>query len=375
MRGLLADYVQGVKEYIPVGQKKSLWEQFFTGTQHQYQTIAQQAQDVYSYDISEAYANYKKQQLQLQTNQRLGEGFKQEIGGELQSAYQSAYSDIKTQEATALTDISQQYQTAIEKGEEQFSQLGELARLTDIAIQEYATQGETPIEAMSDMYKSTTDEYGVETKTLTDAGRLFYWETLNRADMNFQDWLLSEDSTSTLNLKDRQKIAEALGSENRGLILEAAGGIGSWNESIAEETKSRVYEQNVKKSLEETKFDYPELTSEQKTTIYENRNRNKEVISSYGGHNKIDKYLKKGDISGVRLYGGKSKTFTDDNDIAWKTIKDSEKEFSVNKSEYDSYRKGDIIEKDGKYYLILEKDKYEFLGTKRKIKWVEITRE
>lgn len=370
MRGLLADYVQGVKEYIPVGQKKSLWEQFFTGTQQQYQTIAQQAQDVYAYDISEAYANYKKQQLQLQTNQRLGEGFKQEIGGELQSAYQSAYSDIKTQEATALTDISQQYQTAIEKGEEQFSQLGELARLTDIAIQEYGSG----VSSLGDIYDTTTDEYGVETKTLTDAGRLWYYDALNRSDSNFQDWLLSEDSTSTLDLKDRQKIAEALGGENRGLILESVGGIGSWNKNIAEETRSRVYEQNVKKSLEETKFDYPELTGEQKTTIYENRNRNKEVISSYSGHNKIDKYLKKGDVSGVRLYGGKSKTFTDDNNIEWKTIKDSEKEFSVNKSEYDSYRKGDIIEKDGKYYLILEKDKYEFLGTKRKIKWVEITR-
>ena len=87
--------------------------------QQAYQGLTQQAQDVASYDISQAYANYKQQQLQLQMNEQLGAGFQQQAGQQLQSAYGSAYAGIKTQEAETLGKIASQEASVITAGEKE----------------------------------------------------------------------------------------------------------------------------------------------------------------------------------------------------------------------------------------------------------------
>ena len=66
-----SDFAQLTKEYVLPNQKISLWDQFLTGQQTYYQGLGQQAQDVYAYDISQAYSNYKKQQLQYQMSEQL----------------------------------------------------------------------------------------------------------------------------------------------------------------------------------------------------------------------------------------------------------------------------------------------------------------
>ena len=240
MIGTLTDYTQSVKEYVPVGKKKSLWEEFFTGTTSQYQTLTQQTQDVYAYDISSAYANYKQQQLQLQMNQQLGEGFKQQLSTQLQSQYGSAFSDIKSQEASALSKVNTEYLKDIAEGEEEFAKIGKQIKQLDKLVQEYEATKTTKTAPLGDIYDTTEDKYGVETKTLTEAGRLWYYKAM---DENFQDWLLSDTNPSDISAEDREAIVEQLRGENAMLFKEAVGGIGSWDDIKAQEIENKLTEE------------------------------------------------------------------------------------------------------------------------------------
>ena len=207
MVGLTSDYTELVKEYRPQGQKQSLWESFLTGTQQTYQGLMQQAQDVASYDISQAYANYKQQQLQLQMNEQLGAGFQQQAGQQLQSAYGSAYADIRTQEAETLGQLATQEVSAISAGEKEFSQIGSNIKTLDKHIQDYAKALGRP--APEDAYKITTQD-GLTTKELTEAGQVWYSDILN-AQLDgkyFDEWLLSGNLTDA-ELAKREALIES----------------------------------------------------------------------------------------------------------------------------------------------------------------------
>lgn len=324
MIGTLKDYTESLKQHIPEGQKISLWEQFLTGTSQQYQTLTQQAQDVYAYDISQAYANYKQQQLQLQMNQQLGEGFKQQVGSQLQSQYSSAFSDIKTQEATALGKIGEQYTADVLEGQKQFEQLGKQAQTLDKLFQEYANAGQSSIKPTGDVYLTETDEFGRETRTLTDAGRLWYYDVFNRPDLNFQDWLLSENSLSTIDLEDRQAIADALSGENRQLLLETVAGIGKWNKNIAEETRTR---------------------------LSHNMDEKRQNIKHYAGSAEgYDMHARKQEFTNVETGEKYTSQIDLDSTLSKQIIKNTpnlEKDLKSKKLET-----GDIIELDGKKYVI-----------------------
>ena len=62
-----------------------------------------------NYDISQAYANYKKQQLNLLQSQRLGTGFKENVSSILKSNYGNLFRGIKKEEAQNLADLEQAY--------------------------------------------------------------------------------------------------------------------------------------------------------------------------------------------------------------------------------------------------------------------------
>jgi hypothetical protein len=74
-----------------------------TTAQTQYTTEAQTAAERASYDISGAYANYLKQQRNIAAQGRLESGYKEEVGDVLQQQYQTAYSQAKATQASALT--------------------------------------------------------------------------------------------------------------------------------------------------------------------------------------------------------------------------------------------------------------------------------
>lgn len=253
MVGLTSDYTELVKEYRPQGQKQSLWESFLTGTQQTYQGLMQQAQDVVSYDISQAYANYKQQQLQLQINEQLGAGFQQQAGQQLQSAYGSAYTDIRTQEAETLGKIAKEQASAIETGEKEFSQIGSNIKTLDRYIQDYAAALGRP--APEDAYKITTQD-GLTTKELTEAGQVWYSDILNATldGKHFDEWLLSGDLTDT-ELAKREALIESYRSAPDLFKRSIAGLTSEFN---VEEARQRV---NLKRGKQQAPKVAEQLTN------------------------------------------------------------------------------------------------------------------
>lgn len=193
-----SDFAQLTKEYVLPNQKISLWDQFLTGQQTYYQGLGQQAQDVYAYDISQAYSNYKKQQLQYQMSEQLGSGFKEQISSELLADYESAYGDIKAKETSALSDIDQAYQKALAEGEAQFAQYGEYAKQLETYLLDYARENtnmfDYDVTRDDVLYKQTgVDEYGNITYETTDYYSDMIDKILHGAGSGFEDYLKIND--------------------------------------------------------------------------------------------------------------------------------------------------------------------------------------
>lgn len=204
------DYLQLGKEYVLPNQQKSLWEQFLTGTQQQYQGLAQQTQAASSYDISSAYANYKQQQLQLMMNNQLGAGFKEQLNSELTNQYQTEYSQLKTQEYSALASLAKQQATAINKAESEIAKKGAFAKNLEVAIYDFAAENKDVLgydlsnteniyksvdEGGLGFYKVDKDEEGNVTYELTDYGKDFYDKILHSPSiaLKFQQYLKDEE--------------------------------------------------------------------------------------------------------------------------------------------------------------------------------------
>lgn len=106
-------YEQDLYESTKTQDKIKLYEDLLTSNlgaaQTSYTASAQQAASQASYDISGAYANYLKQQKSLQTQAGLEAGYKEEITGELKSAYGGAYQQAKTTEAATVASAQSQY--------------------------------------------------------------------------------------------------------------------------------------------------------------------------------------------------------------------------------------------------------------------------
>ena len=362
-----SDYTALAKEYKLPNQKVSLWDQFLTGQQSYYQGVAQQVSDVASYDISQAYANYKQQQLQLQMANQLGTGFKEQVGSQLQSQYGEAFQDVKTQEASALADVQSQYATAVEKGEQQFTQLGKMLKTYDTLIKEYAE--ELQMNAPENATKTTVDKYGVTTTELTDYGRLWYSDVLGATTnegLNFDQWLFSEASSSDLSVEDREAFWDAY-RQNPALFREQVAGLTS--DFDAAETRTRLAteeKQTAWNAIKNTSVvpdalveihgtEFTNITPEQARQIQSNIDRNESYVStmntSNGKNGDVveDEYGNKWRLSGHNLVGEKARSLGKDLGIL------DDKGYVVDSNKY---KTGDVIYVDGDYYVIqIEKSK------------------
>lgn len=342
-----SDYAQLAKEYTFPNQKQSLWEQFFTGVEQTYGGLTQQAQETASYDISQAYANYKQQQLQLQMNEQLGAGFQQQTGQQLQSAYGSAYTDIRTQEATDLANIEAKKLSTIEKGEEQFAELGKQLRTYDKLISEYAELA--GISRPANATITTRDEYGVTTEELTDYGRLWYSDVLNAvsSEGTFDKWLLNEMSSSKVDYEDRVAFWEAY-RQNPELFRQQVAGIGA--DFDAEATRTRLAEEehataltNIHSTLNEelknvwSDASLANLTTEQLIGLKSDFERNPNLVSSASA----------AAVKDAKGFFG-NEPFRDNYGRLW----DMTNRSNVINNAGGRYRVGDIIRIDGKYAVV-----------------------
>ena len=304
--GTTSDYTKLGKEYALQSQDKTLWEQFFTGLTEKYDTLGEQTtaayeagveqtKQAYSYDISKAYANYKKQQLSLQMNQQLGEGFKQQVGSDLFNAYEETYSGLRREEASDISTLGGEYESAVLKlgeayskeyaeGEKEFTKLGSQLRNYDKLIREFGTH--VGKEMPTNAYKTTTDpETGENIFELTDEGRLWYHDVLNATTsdaLTFDDWLLSEEfGSEDVSYEDRVALWETYG-KNPDLFRRQVAGFTS--DFDAEKTKTRLEEE--KRAVEEAavKAEYQTKAAE-----LENSFKNVDNMVKYTGVGRSDK--------------------------------------------------------------------------------------
>lgn len=373
----VSDYTQIAKEYVLPNQKQSLWEQFLTGTQSYFEQAGQQVQDVYSYDISQAYANYKKQQLQLQMNEQLGAGFQQQVGSQLQTGYGSAFQDIKTEEASALADVQEQYQAAYEEGESRFTQFGETGKQLEQAIYEFAAtdKGLADIYGTNfsyenalkqrragglQFYEQTKDASGNITTQLTEYGKDFYNKVLHGTENRFVEFLQGSDEYEGL---------YDLYMENPDLYNYMVGGLeyGTREYDTTRMTKlsaqeaAQTYENIMKTNADLTSLErvygknFSGLTGEQSFELERNINRTSDYVATISSNVK----------------GSKGKIITDTLGNEWKTVGDYMKtgglsndygakvlgkRLGIIDSDGDivksKYKDNDVIYYDGKYYFL-----------------------
>ena len=346
MVGSLQDYIALGKEFVPANKKQSLWDQFFTGVSSSYQNLSQQAQDVSSYDISQAYSNYKQQQLQLKMNEQLGAGFKEETGAQLESDYATAYKNLKTEEATNLYEIETQKKAAIAEKEKEFSELGKQLQTYDKLISEYAKLvGMTmPKNAVT----TKRDEYGVTTQELTDYGRLWYDAVLNAKSEKygtFDEWVLSEDSLSAIDYEDRIALWDAYKSDPELFRQQVAGLSKDFDRAaVTKKVEQEEYDAAKTKFLSVVNTDYwsdnrlGDLSTKQLTQLTTDMNRSSNIISTA---------TKKSTTNAIADSESKSQLFYDEYGNAWKTKRGDS---TVIKNS--NYKVGDIIQINGKYAVV-----------------------
>lgn len=264
------DFTDWYKNYVAEGESVSLWEQALTGLQSAYQPQISAVQQTTSYDISQAYANYKKSQLNLMQSQQLGTGLKEQLTSGLGEKYQSAYQQAKTTEAQQLSSLASSYAEDVASIEEQFTQFGETASQLQKALFEYASSGAgetTPSNINYDFNRAfiPESEGGLELYQqtedgiyrLTKKGEEFYDKLLNqyittydkttgeRVTTGFGDWLLEN--------KEYSDLGKAY-AENPALYAEAFGGKNVSDLEVAKEEQS-LYKANEAESVFAKKYE------------------------------------------------------------------------------------------------------------------------
>ena len=378
------DYAKLIKGYKAPNQQKSLWEQFLTGTQQQYQSAAQQAQAATSYDISGAYANYKQQQLQLMMNNQLGAGFKEQVGSGLRQQYETAYDKFKAQESSALATIVEQQAATLNKAETEIAKKGAFAKKFETAVYDFAqlnkdllgydlSNSENIYKSVEEgglgFYKTTKNDKGEVTYELTDYGKDFYDKVLHSplTSMKFKEYLEEEGL-----YEDYISNADFYNSIIGGLEY----GDRDYSEderltSLRAEERKTAYEEIKTHTTNTESLDkiygtgLENLSAEESRKILENVKRTNDYVGTLnntsGTSDKVvkDIYDNKWTFVGSNQYydakhagltGGK---FNDAKKLGQK-LGIVDKKGSVVQSKY---RKGDVITKDGRYYVITEINK------------------
>lgn len=166
--------------------------------QHQTNSLMRQTR----YDISNAYANYKKSQLNLMQQNMLGSGFKDYYGSQLKSAFDQAVSDYKFNESEQLNYLSKQYEKSL-FGEEQ-----SLLKTTKSLDKSY----ESALESLAKDQEKTKKE--IEKQLEEDSKKYAQIEGIIRemigindsnADKYYETITDVEKGTKTIKLKDLGK--------------------------------------------------------------------------------------------------------------------------------------------------------------------------
>lgn len=250
-----------------------MWEQALTGLQEAYKPQITQIQEAANYDISQAYANYKKSQMSLLQNKYIGSGLREKFSKDLESAYGASYLQSKAKEAQSLYETQSAFGKDVAALESQFAEYGEKLAALDKAIYE---------KAGLDINKArlTKEEGGLghyETRNggvyLTAEGTSFYDQMLSEitsggenATQSLDDYLIAQgyDDLYQFYATDPEKIRTLLGGKE---VADAAYTSDEKSRIGAAEAK-RKYEKYLGKNITDKTFDSYQEEERYYTTQY-----------------------------------------------------------------------------------------------------------
>ncbi len=219
----------------------SSWKEYLEGLTKQQTSDIETATQQASYDISGAYANYKKAQLNLLQNQQLGAGFKEQLGSGLKSSYASAYGNVQQQLASNVSNIASQYD--------------KLRSDAQKSIQESASY----IDSINRyLYEYMGKDIGSKDKS-RESGGLGYYETDTEGNTKLTPYGKAELSYALLNPNEQGQyftdyVAEADKKtydwlmNNLDLAYGTIAGLDTGVRSFSSEEKSKlITEENLKK--------------------------------------------------------------------------------------------------------------------------------
>lgn len=163
---LRSDYETFLRERNKNLAGVSEWERLFLQPLTQ-QTEAKvtATQESAQYDISQAYANYKRNQMRL-LQQNIDTGAQQQLTSGLQSAYNTAYSQRQQQLSSELGNIAQEYQTALTENQQQIQNVaGRLKEFTNLTLEKAGLSAMSQAELANLGYlKDVGDGYEITNK-------------------------------------------------------------------------------------------------------------------------------------------------------------------------------------------------------------------
>lgn len=235
------EFSQLVLKYNEEAEGVFSWSRYLQGLEKSYTSNVEAATQQASYDISGAYANYKKAQLNLLQNQQLGAGFKEQLGSNLKSSYASAYGNVQQQLASNVSNIASQYDKL--KSDAQKS------------IQESASY----LDSINrHLYEYMGKDIGSRDKS-RESGGLGYYETNTEGNTKLTPYGKAELSYALLNPNEqgqhfRDYLAETDKKtydwfmDNLDLTYGTIAGLDTGVRSFSSEEKSKlITEENLKK--------------------------------------------------------------------------------------------------------------------------------
>lgn len=204
------------------------------------------------YDISNAYANYKKSEMNVARNTRLGSGFKRQIASDLKSAYQQQYDIEKAEEYGAIADIESKYTTAVqqqlaEKEKELSDYATNLSQIEDYMFKFAGIEASQENLEKLGYYAKAGDTNVFE---ITDLGRDVYDKILHTAN--------TEGKLFSQYLAEQDKDLYEFYTKNKGSFNKFMAGLDPTDVSYSSETRKERWENNpeiVEKYIEDKNYE------------------------------------------------------------------------------------------------------------------------
>lgn len=265
--GTASDYAALLKEYQAKQAGVKKWEDIFL---QPYQTAAEQVSTQTQYDISGAFAQYKKSQLSAMQNMQLGTGFKEQIASDLASQYGSAYSQLKQEEVSQLGQLQTSYLQTLAQQEEALIEQGEQFAELENKMFEFAgiTRTQAESEYGAELGSEGTglgyfENKGEGVYNITERGVDFYDELLNlgvatgekdkegnKIYKSFRDYLLEQEENELYDFY----------TQNSDIVKQLVGGLESGD--VSYDSNERNIE--LKNIIDSFKTKYKEYYNEEK---------------------------------------------------------------------------------------------------------------